>query len=170
MHFLLILSSENISNIEWTSFSLDIRLSGYVRRLQGAIVRVGSDSNRDNPVCGNISLEQINANQKVDVICDLYGQYLSIELPGSGSLHICEVQAFNGQCQGKQLLSWLWFNDSNQLPILFRTKQVPKHAGFFSYKATGCFHLLLVNHGIKEPPGWEKYQYGKTVLSFASFC
>ena len=72
--------------------------------LEGAIVRVGSDSNRGNPICGNISLEQINDNQKVDVICDLYGQYLSIELPGSGILHICEVQAFNGQCQGKQLL------------------------------------------------------------------
>ena len=67
-------------------------------------MRVGSDSNRDNPICGNISLAQINANQKVEVTCDLCGQYLSIELPGSGRiLHVCEVRAFSGQCQGKQM-------------------------------------------------------------------
>ena len=71
-------------------------------RLEGAVVRVGSDSNRDNTVCGTITLEQINANQKVDVTCDHYGQYLSIELPDNDSeLTLCEVQAATGQCQGK---------------------------------------------------------------------
>ena len=85
--------------------SLDIRLSDDEHRLTGATVRVGSDSNRDNPVCGYISLDQIDEEQKVEVTCDLNGRYLSIELPGSGrTLHMCEVRAFNGQCQGEQSL------------------------------------------------------------------
>ena len=67
-------------------------------------MRFGSDSNRDNPVCGYISLEQIDEAQKVEVTCNLYGQYLSIELPGRRrTLQMCEVRAFSGQCQGKQM-------------------------------------------------------------------
>ena len=79
---------------------LHICLSAF--RLEGAIVRVGSESNRDNLACGTISFDMINANQKIEVTCDLYGQYLSIELNSSKPLTLCEVQAFKGQCQGKQ--------------------------------------------------------------------
>ena len=71
-------------------------------QLGGAVVRVGINSNRDNPACGTISLNQTYANQKVEVTCELYGQYLSIELPGTGDLHVCEVKADRGQCEGKQ--------------------------------------------------------------------
>ena len=70
-------------------------------RLEGAVVRVGYKNNRDNPTCGTISLEQINADQKVQLVCDLYGKYLSIELPSSKYLQLCEVLAFTGQCKGK---------------------------------------------------------------------
>ena len=79
-----------------------ICLSAY--RLEGAIVRVGSKSKfRNNTACGTISLDQIKAGQKIEVTCDLYGQYLSIELTSSESLILCEVRAFEGQCQGKQI-------------------------------------------------------------------
>ena len=62
-------------------------------------MRVGDDSSRNNPVCGTISLEQINAHQKVHLTCDLHGKYLSVEV--DTWLQLCEVYAF--ECQGKQL-------------------------------------------------------------------
>ena len=71
-------------------------------RLEGAIVRVGCDSSRENPICGTISLKQINANQMVHVTCDIFGNYLSIELPAdSDILSLCEVRAYKGQCLGR---------------------------------------------------------------------
>ena len=65
--------------------------------LHGAIVRVGYNSNRNNPVCG----KQIKANQKVEMTCNLQGRYLSIELRGKKSLQFCEVRAFEGRCEGE---------------------------------------------------------------------
>ena len=73
------------------------------KRLEGAIVRVGHNSERNNPVCGAITLKQINADQKVELTCNLKGRYLSIELPGTGYLQLCEVQAFEGQCEGTSI-------------------------------------------------------------------
>ena len=69
-------------------------------RLVGAVVRVGPSSNMNNPVCGTVTLEQINAGQKIDFTCNVRGQYLSIHNP-SEALHLCEVQAFIGDCGGK---------------------------------------------------------------------
>ena len=69
--------------------------------LNGAIVRVGSNSDRNNPICGTIKLGQINANQMIELTCNLEDQYLSIELPGTHYLHLCEVQAFEGKCEGR---------------------------------------------------------------------
>ena len=34
------------------------------KRLEGAVIRVGSDSNRKNPVCGTISIDEIDASPK----------------------------------------------------------------------------------------------------------
>ena len=70
-------------------------------RLAGAIVRVGLNSDRNNSVCDTITLAQVNANQKVELTCDLEGQYLSIELPIDERLQLCEVQAFEGNCAGR---------------------------------------------------------------------
>ena len=71
-------------------------------RLNNAVVRVGPSSNRDNPACGTITAAQTSAYQKIEINCDLRGQYLSIELtPGTTHLHICEVQADTGLCEGK---------------------------------------------------------------------
>ena len=71
------------------------------RRLVGAVIRVGSDSKRNNTVCGTISKDQVMANLKVEVTCDLYGRYLSVDIPGEATLTLCEVQAFTGRCHGK---------------------------------------------------------------------
>ena len=72
-------------------------------RLAGAIVRVGPNSKRNNPICGKITLCQIKASQMIELTCNLKGQYLSIELPGTEYLHLCEVQAFEGQCEGRMI-------------------------------------------------------------------
>ena len=69
--------------------------------LAGAIVRVGDNSERNNPICGIITLCQINFNQMIELTCNHVGQYLSIELPGTEHLQLCEVQAFEGQCEGR---------------------------------------------------------------------
>ena len=78
-------------------------------RLTGAIVRVGDDPERNNPICGSVSLEQIAASQKITISCDLSssGQYVSIEIPEDAELSIltlCEVQVF-GKCINLQLQS-----------------------------------------------------------------
>ena len=63
-------------------------------------MRVGSDGNRDNEVCGEpITMSQITAGQKIEVECNLEGRYLSVEVPGEGKfLQLCEVRAVTGQC------------------------------------------------------------------------
>ena len=71
-------------------------------RLEGAIIRVGPNSDRTNPECGTISIDQINADRKVEVTCDLEGQYLSIELPGRQAINLCEIQAAEGNCGGTE--------------------------------------------------------------------
>ena len=69
------------------------------QRLNGAIVRVGSDSDIfNNPVFGSVLSTQITANQKIELTCGLRGQYLSVNLPGDEPLTLCEVQAFSGDC------------------------------------------------------------------------
>ena len=81
-----------------------IKISG--DRLEGAAVRIGPKSNRNNTICDTISLEQINTNQEVEITCNLYGRYLSIDIPGdSKTLTICEVQVFTGQCEGTIVIS-----------------------------------------------------------------
>ena len=70
-------------------------------RLRGAIVRLGNDPNRINPVWGTITSQQITAGQNITLSCDLLsGQYLSIELPGQQYLTLCEVKIYEGQCGG----------------------------------------------------------------------
>ena len=72
-------------------------------RLNSAVVRVGPNSNRENPACGTITAAQTSASQIIEINCDLRGQYLSIELrPGTTHLHVCEVQADTGVCEGKE--------------------------------------------------------------------
>ena len=71
-------------------------------RLEGAIVRLGDDPYRNNPVCGTVTDVQIAAGQEITLSCDLLrGQYLSIQLPGKQALTLCEVKIFRGQCNGK---------------------------------------------------------------------
>ena len=68
-------------------------------RLEGAIVRVGSDNNIfNNPVFGVVLNTQITETQKIELTCGLRGQYLSVNLPGKERLTLCEVQAFFGDC------------------------------------------------------------------------
>ena len=83
-----------------------LRVKFSAERLKGAVVRVGPNSNRNDPTCDTISLAQIQANQEVEVTCDLYGRYLSIDIPGDRkTLTICEVQVFTGQCEGNIVVS-----------------------------------------------------------------
>ena len=64
-------------------------------RLNGAIVRIGNDADRNNPICGTVSSEQIANGPEITLLCtDISGQYLSIELPGSNFLTLCEVKVF----------------------------------------------------------------------------
>ena len=77
-------------------------------RLTGAIVRVGDDPERNNPICGNVTSEQIAAGQKITIYCDWSssGQYVSIGRPedDKGIITLCEVEVF-GKCIDLQLQS-----------------------------------------------------------------
>ena len=71
-------------------------------RLTGAIIRLGDDPNRNNPICGTVTDDQIAAGQEITLFCDsLHGQYLSIQLPKEGPLTLCEVKIYEGQCDGR---------------------------------------------------------------------
>ena len=73
-----------------------------MRRLQDAIVRLGDDPNRNNPICGTVTSDQIEAGQIITLSCDLLrGQYFSIELPDNEPLTLCEVKIFEGRCDGR---------------------------------------------------------------------
>ncbi|XP_072040247.1 zonadhesin-like isoform X2 [Amphiura filiformis] len=45
----------------------------------------------------------IDQNQELEVLCDedRVGKYISIHLPGTNFLQLCEVQAFTGKCKGQ---------------------------------------------------------------------
>ena len=78
-----------------------LRFKISVERLAGAVVRIGPNADRNNKRCGTISLAQIKAKQEVKMTCDIYGRYLSIDIPGVKKiLTICEVQVFTGECNG----------------------------------------------------------------------
>ncbi|XP_072033346.1 uncharacterized protein [Amphiura filiformis] len=69
-------------------------------RLKGARIHVGSDKNRNNPVCGIIKAKDIKNKSVLEVSCNLKGRYLSVSLPGKDYLTLCEVKAFAGDCDG----------------------------------------------------------------------
>ena len=71
-------------------------------RLKGATIRLGDDPNRNNPICGTVTDDQIEAGQEITLFCDsLRGQYLSIQLPQGEPLTLCEVKVYEGQCDGR---------------------------------------------------------------------
>ena len=68
-------------------------------RLEGATIRIGNDYNRHNPMCSSsITSAQIEDGDIITVECDIAGRYISITLPGTEKLSICEVRAFKGDC------------------------------------------------------------------------
>ncbi|XP_072034770.1 kielin/chordin-like protein isoform X2 [Amphiura filiformis] len=71
-------------------------------RLKGARIHVGSDKNRNNPVCGIIKAKDIKNKSVLEVSCNLKGRYLSVSLPGKDYLTLCEVKAFAGDCDGDE--------------------------------------------------------------------
>ena len=75
-------------------------------RLTGAVVRIGSSQVRkENAACGTLTHELISASREMELICNIEGQYLTIEIPEvEGALywlHVCEVEAYDGQCERK---------------------------------------------------------------------
>jgi hypothetical protein len=77
------------------------------QNLVGAVIRVGDNSNKDtNPACGSpITLNQVNAGSVVEVACNLRGRYISIHLPGTQQLTLCEVKAYLGKYVIRTLVS-----------------------------------------------------------------
>ena len=71
-------------------------------RLKNAEIRIGDNKNRDNPVCGKVTMKAINKGSKIVVKCNLRGRYLTVRLPGKNYLTLCEVKAFTGKCGGKR--------------------------------------------------------------------
>ena len=72
-------------------------------RLQGAIVRIGQDPNRNNPDCGpGITSQEIQSSHVIEVTCELEGRYISIHLPPISGvnrfLNLCEVETLPGIC------------------------------------------------------------------------
>ena len=66
------------------------------------MVKVGSDPNRNNTVCGTVTQAKISASKRIDIPCfsgALEGRYLSIELPDdrAHALTVCEVEAYSGE-------------------------------------------------------------------------
>ncbi|XP_072023130.1 fucolectin-like [Amphiura filiformis] len=87
-------------------------------RLEGAIVRVGSNPDYgQNPECeSRVSMDQISSaspGDRIEIECNLSGQYISVELPRWDLLTLCEVKATS--CSGNdkrmseetRLLKWL---------------------------------------------------------------
>ena len=72
------------------------------QRLKNAEIRVGDNKNRDNPVCGKVTIKAINKGSKIVVKCNRRGRYLTVRLPGKDYLTLCEVRAFRGNCKGKR--------------------------------------------------------------------
>ena len=73
-------------------------------RLTGAVVRIGSSQVRkENAACGTLTHELISASREMELVCNIEGQYLTIEIPEVGGylfLHVCEVEAFDdGRCE-----------------------------------------------------------------------
>ncbi|XP_072046905.1 fucolectin-3-like [Amphiura filiformis] len=72
------------------------RTECYGDRLDGAIIRVGNDSNTlNNPVFG-----RVGANTVGDVIqltCGLTGRFISVH--NNQDIHICELKAYAGYCK-----------------------------------------------------------------------
>ena len=69
-------------------------------RLLDAIVRVGHDADTvNNPVFGTVSMDQIEAGQKIEFSCCLKGTFISVNFPSAKEefLQICEVRAFAGE-------------------------------------------------------------------------
>ena len=69
-------------------------------------MRVGDDANLEgNTACNTIvSLDMINAGQKITIPCNIVGRYISVHL-NHGTLPyepqwltLCEVQAYYGTC------------------------------------------------------------------------
>ncbi|XP_072046576.1 uncharacterized protein [Amphiura filiformis] len=65
-------------------------------RLDGAVIRVGSNSAFENNLeCeSSVSSEQIQGSQIIEIECNLQGRYLSVELPLDKRLALCEVKAY----------------------------------------------------------------------------
>ncbi|XP_072051706.1 fucolectin-like [Amphiura filiformis] len=65
-------------------------------RLDGAIIRVGSNSvHTNNPECAS-RVSSTEDTRVIEIECNLSGQYLSVELPQNGLLTLCEVEAYTG--------------------------------------------------------------------------
>ena len=71
-------------------------------RLQNAEIRIGDNKNRNNPVCGKVTMKAIKKGSKIVVNCNLKGRYLTVRLPGKNYLTLCEVKAYRGKCAGKR--------------------------------------------------------------------
>ena len=76
-----------------------------VSRLAGGMIKVGNNSDGTmNPVCAVVTMEQTDANQLIELTCNMEGRYLSVELTGTKPLHICELQA--NQCSKCKGVVW----------------------------------------------------------------
>ena len=73
---------------------------------------MGRDSDVvNNPVFGTVSMDQIEADQKIELTCCLKGNFLSINFPSSKReyLHICEVRAYSGETTMRSKISTFCF-------------------------------------------------------------
>ena len=71
-------------------------------RLSGAIVRLGDDYENGeaptNPECGEIIVDVEDTDQVYKLECNTKGRYLSVNLPGTNVLTLCEVEINTGVC------------------------------------------------------------------------
>ena len=73
---------------------------------------MGRDSDVvNNPVFGTVSMDQIEADQKIELTCCLKGNFISINFPSSKRqfLHICEVRAYSGESTMRSKISTFLF-------------------------------------------------------------
>ncbi|XP_072042502.1 uncharacterized protein [Amphiura filiformis] len=73
-------------------------------RLDGAIIRVGSNSvHTNNPECAS-RVSSTEDTRVIEIECNLSGQYLSVELTQNVQLQLCEVEAYTGHtCRGSAI-------------------------------------------------------------------
>ncbi len=90
----------------------------------GAYIRVGNhmDVSKNDMCEGEVTMCDIEGGQKIKLMCDLRGRYISIHINGNTKLTLCEVEAYISMdmmtCDMKKISKYFLMICSIQVPFL----------------------------------------------------